>query len=1027
MDIVIINEIDSDTPSTDVAEFVELYDGGAGNTDLSGLVVVFYNGSNDLSYAAFDLDGYSTDANGYFVLGNAGVPSVDLIFPGNTLQNGADAVALYTANATDFPNNTPITTTNLIDAIAYDTNDADDPGLLALLNPSQPQVDENSGANGSANDSLQRVPNGAGGARNTSSYQALTPTPGTANAVLPAGVTITESGGSTNITEGGATDTYTIVLNSQPTANVTIAINPDSQSTTSATTLTFTAANWDVAQTVTVSAVDDPVTEGTHSSTISHTATSSDANYNNVAIASVTATIADNDVAVSITKIHEIQGSGATFNPAFAGNRTIEGVVVAAFSGSSQLNGFYVQEENTDADSDSTTSEAIFVFDPTGLFSGNVGDQVRVSGTVGEFTTSSGGVNSSLTQLSSVTSVVNLGASTLPTVTNIKLPVTSVTDLERYEGMLVNVSAATGNLTVTEHFQLGRFGQVVLSATDASNQPGTDGRLDQYTQFNAPSVSGYSAYLNEIAQRRIILDDGRGTQNPDPIIHARGGIPLSAENTLRGGDTIASINGILDQRFEGYRVQTSTGQNFTPANPRPTTPPNVGGTLQVASFNVLNYFNGNGTGGGFPTPRGADNLTEFNRQRDKIIQAVIGSGADVLGLIEIENDGYGANSAIADLVNGLNAISGAGTYAFINPGTSLGTDQIAVGIIYKPGQVTPVGAAATTPDGYGQGAFDLTGRKPLAQTFRQNSNQENFTLVVNHFKSKGSSSGGVGDADAGDGQGLSNGTRTRAAQDLATWLATKPTGTNDPDYLVVGDLNAYAKEDPITTLASAGYNNQFSYDSYSYVFDGQWGTLDYALANGSLGAQVTGGAKWHINADEPNVLDYNTEFKSAGQQDSLYNADAFRSSDHDPVLVGLNLFSVDKVITPPPGRKVVIGTRGDDVIVGSPGIKAIAGDKGNDQFVYNSIKDTGNYIIDFKVGSDKIVLTKLLDSLVSGGYNGSDAIADGYVRLVQGRTAKNTVLQIDRDGLLGSAAYQPFLYIDNVTPAAMNNFYNFVF
>ncbi|WP_348535374.1 ExeM/NucH family extracellular endonuclease [Komarekiella delphini-convector] len=1024
---MIINEIDSDTPSTDVAEFVELYDGGAGNTDLSGLVVVFYNGSNDLSYAAFDLDGYSTDANGYFVLGNAGIPGVDLIFPGNTLQNGADAVALYTANASDFPNNTPITTTNLIDAIAYDTNDADDPGLLALLNPSQPQVDENGGANGSANDSLQRVPNGAGGARNTSSYQALTPTPGKANAVLPAGVTITESGGSTNITEGGATDTYTIVLNSQPTANVTIAITPDSQSTTSATTLTFTAANWDVAQTVTVSAVDDPVTEGTHSSTISHTANSSDANYNNVAIASVTATIADNDVAVSITKIHEIQGSGATFNPAFGGNRTIEGVVVAAFSGSSQLNGFYVQEENTDADSDSTTSEAIFVFDPTGLFSGNVGDQVRVSGTVGEFTTSSGGVNSSLTQLSSVTSVVNLGASTLPTVTNIKLPVTSVTDLERYEGMLVNVSAATGNLTVTEHFQLGRFGQVVLSATDASNQPGTDGRLDQYTQFNAPSVSGYSAYLNEIAQRRIILDDGRGTQNPDPIIHARGGIPLSADNTLRGGDTISSINGVLDHRFEGYRVQTSIGQNFTPANPRPTTPPNVGGTLQVASFNVLNYFNGNGTGGGFPTPRGADTLTEFNRQRDKIIQAVIGSGADVLGLIEIENDGYGANSAIADLVNGLNAVSGAGTYAFINPGTSLGTDQITVGIIYKPGQVTPVGAAATMPDGYGQGAFDLTGRKPLAQTFRQNSNRENFTLVVNHFKSKGSSSGGVGDADAGDGQGLSNGTRTRAAQDLATWLATKPTGTNDPDYLVVGDLNAYAKEDPITTLASAGYNNQFSYDTYSYVFDGQWGTLDYALANGSLGAQVTGGAKWHINADEPNVLDYNTEFKSAGQQDSLYNDDAFRSSDHDPVLVGLNLFSVDKVITPPPARKVVIGTKGDDVIVGSPGIKAIAGGQGNDQFVYNSIKDTDNYIIDFKVGSDKIVLTKLLDSLVSGGYNGSDAIADGYVRVVQGRTAKNTVLQIDRDGLLGSAAYQPFLYIDNVTPAAMNNFYNFVF
>jgi predicted extracellular nuclease len=605
---IAINEIDSDTPGTDTAEFVELYDGGVGNTDLSGLVVVFYNGSNDQSYAAFDLDGYNSDANGYFVLGNAGVPGVDLLFPGNTLQNGADAVALYTANASDFPNNTPITTTNLIDAIAYDTNDADDSDLLVLLNQSEPQVDENNGANGSANDSLQRVPNSAGGGRNTNSYQALTPTPSAANTIL--------------------------------------------------------------------------------------------------------------NVEATLTKIHDIQGSAATFNSAFGGTRTIEGIVVAAFTGSSKLNGFYVQEEDADADTDSKTSEAIFVFDPLGLFSGSVGDKVKVSGTVSEFNSSSSGITSSLTQLSSLTSVVNLGVSNLPTVTNIQLPVTSVTDLERYEGMLVNVSAATGDLTVTEQFQLGRFGQVVLSATGTSNQPGTDGRLDQYTQFNAPSVSGYSAYLNEIAKRRIILDDGSNTQNPDPIINARGGNPLSASNTLRGGDTVANISGVLDQRFEGYRVQTSTGEDFTPANPRPNTPPNVGGTLKVASFNILNYFNGDGLGGGFPTPRGAENLTEFNRQRDKIIQAIIGSGADALGLIELENDGYGANSAIQNLVNGLNGVAGTGTYTFINPETSLGTDQIAVGIIYKAGKVTPVGAAATTPDGYGQGAFDATGRKPLAQTFQ---------------------------------------------------------------------------------------------------------------------------------------------------------------------------------------------------------------------------------------------------------------------------------------------------------------------
>ncbi|MBD2345116.1 ExeM/NucH family extracellular endonuclease [Anabaena subtropica FACHB-260] len=706
------------------------------------------------------------------------------------------------------------------------------------------------------------------------------------------GITLIESGGSTNVTEGGATDTYTIVLNTKPTEDVTVTITSDSQTTTNATTLIFTLDNWNTPQTVTVTAVDDDLIEGTHSSVITHTVSSNDTNYNGINLDSVTATITDNDVSLSITKIHQIQGSGAAFDSNFGGIRTIEGIVVAAFPGVSGLNGFFVQEEDADTDNDPTTSEGIFVFDPIGRFSGSVGDKVRVTGTVSEFTSSSGGNNSSLTQLSQVSSVVNLGADILPTATNIQFPVTSVADLERYEGMLVNVSAASGDLTVTEHFQLGRFGQVVLSSTGASDQPGTDGRLEQYTQFNDPSVAGYSAYLQEIATRRIILDDGRGTQNPEPIVFGRGGEPLSATNTLRGGDTVATITGVLDHRFEGYRVQTSTGVDFTPANPRPTTTPDVGGTLKVASFNVLNYFNGDGTGSGFTSPeqRGAENLTEFNRQRDKTIAAILGLNADVVGLIEIENDGYGANSAIQDLVNGLNAIAGAGTYAFIDPGLPrLGTDAIAVGFIYKPGSVTPVGAAATVPDDFGQAAFDNNNRKPLAQTFLQNSTGEQFTAVINHFKSKGSSSGNPGDADAGDGQGLSNGTRTRASEDLAAWLATNPTGTTDTDYLIMGDINAYSQEDPIRALENAGYTNLVPNTSYSFVFNGQWGSLDHALANGSLVSQVTDAAKWHINADEPNVLDYNTNFKSTTQINSLYNDDPFRSSDHDPVVVGLNL------------------------------------------------------------------------------------------------------------------------------------------
>ncbi|MCH7755307.1 T9SS type A sorting domain-containing protein [candidate division KSB1 bacterium] len=178
---IIINEVDADTPGVDSLEFVELYDGGTGNTDLSGLVIVFFNGSDDASYQAFDLDGFSTDANGFFLLGNSAVtPTPSIIFNNNGLQNGADAVALYTGDATDFPNDTPVTTNNLIDAVVYDTNDNDDAGLLPLLNAGQPQVNED-GAGDKDNHSNQRIPNGSGGARNTNTYSQFPPTPGTQN------------------------------------------------------------------------------------------------------------------------------------------------------------------------------------------------------------------------------------------------------------------------------------------------------------------------------------------------------------------------------------------------------------------------------------------------------------------------------------------------------------------------------------------------------------------------------------------------------------------------------------------------------------------------------------------------------------------------------------------------------------------------------------------------------------------------------------------------------------------------------
>jgi len=724
------------------------------------------------------------------------------------------------------------------------------------------------------------------------------------------GISISESAGSTSVNEQGATtDTYTLTLNTTPTAPVSIVVAAaDNQTRLSTDGFTFAASltlslSDQTPQTITVKAVDDAAIEASpHQGVITHTVSSADSNYNGLSVRAVNVGIQDNDVAPLVTKISQIQGSGSTFNSTYSGTQTIEGIVTRVFLGSTKLNGFYVQEEAADSDGNAATSEAIFVFDSAGLFAGNQGDKVRVTGSVGEYTSSSSNIagtgSSSLTQLSALTGVVNLGAASLPALTSVTLPIADGSQLERYEGMLVEISAASNPLVVTETFKLGRYGQVGLSAGE---------RLGQYTQFNAPSVSGYANYLADLQDGYIILDDGSTSQNPDPVIHARGGQPLSTSNPLRGGDTITSITGVLDERFEGYRVQSGTAANFIATNPRSSTAPPVQGTLKVASFNLLNYFNGNGSGadgsaGGFPTARGANNLTEFERQRAKTIAAVLGLSADIIAYNELENDGYGSSSSAQQLVAGLNAALGVNAYSFITPSAGLlqpdgrfGGDEISVGFLYRSDRVrqAPGSSVAALQSGsFDQGSNRIQ-RPALAVSFERLdagvATGEQLTTVVTHLKSKGSSAGGSGDADAGDGQGLSNGSRTRAAAELADWLASSPTGLNDPDVLILGDLNSYLKEDPITTLAARGYQSLYGPDSYSYQFNGQWGSLDHMLASASLAAQLGSARKWAINSDEAVVLDYNTEFKSASQINSFYNADPFRSSDHDPLLAGFLL------------------------------------------------------------------------------------------------------------------------------------------
>ncbi|GIV78817.1 MAG: hypothetical protein KatS3mg050_3211 [Litorilinea sp.] len=504
------------------------------------------------------------------------------------------------------------------------------------------------------------------------------------------------------------------------------------------------------------------------------------------------------------TPIHVIQGNGPASPLDGTPGVVIEGVVVGDFQGPSpNLRGFYVQEEDSQADGDPATSEGIFVFDHGLGVDVQVGDLVRVRGTVSEFF--------DLTELASIDRVDICASGQLAAVspTPVTLPVGDLADWETLEGMWV---VFPQELTVTEHFNLGRFGEVHLSS---------GGRLFQPTHLVPPGAPALAAQAAN-DRNRIVLDDASTAQNPDPIPYPAPG--LSAANTLRLGDTVTGLSGVLDYRFSLYRVQPVAPVSFTHANPRPPAPEPVGGTLKVASANLLNYFvtiddgsNNCGPSGGLEC-RGADSTFEFQRQRAKTVSALAALDADIIGVVEVQNDD---GAALADLVAGLNDALGPGTYAYIDTG-AIGTDAIKVGLIYRPATVTPVGPFAILDSSVDPTFIDTKNRPVLAQTFQENTSGERFTVAVNHLKSKGSDCNDVGDPDLGDGQGNCNGTRTAAATALVNWLATDPTGSGDPDFLIIGDLNAYAMEDPITAIKAAGFTNLLEafmgVDAYSYVF-----------------------------------------------------------------------------------------------------------------------------------------------------------------------------------------------------------------
>lgn len=638
--------------------------------------------------------------------------------------------------------------------------------------------------------------------------------------------------------------------------------------------------------------------------------------------------LADDDgCGLPATPIHAVQGSGAA-TPLAGEALTIEGIVIARQIGGvdDALEGFFVEAEDVDRDGDPETSEGLFIDAASaGLAAAlAVGDRVRASGTARE--------RSGRTVLEALTNVELCSrGEPMPTAVSLALPIAGIPsgDLaaaldaidaryEPLESMRVHVA---GPLVVAESFELERFGRIALDQGS---------RIRSFTDAAPPSAAGFVDHQIEIARGRLLLDDGDDGED-GALIHGRP-LPfpapgLSISNRLRSGDRITNLTGVLDgpssssggsasgrRSWRIRAVPETSSEIIERANPRPAAPPVVGGSLRIVSFNVGNYFatidttSSNSTGPCGPAGdldcRGADSPAELQRQTAKLVAALCRLEPDVVGLVEMENDD---DDATRGLVAAANAVAGCGPFDFVPTGP-IGSDAIRVALVFKTTSAEAIGSPAILDRSVDPRFDDFRNRPVVAQSFRERTTDRRFTLAVAHLKSKGSSCAFLGDPDAGDGQGNCNRTRRNAAAALVDWLASDPTGSDDPDFLIVGDLNAHRFEDPLRTIL-AGADDVFGTPddfvdlvarhagpaAYSYVFDGQIGRLDHALANASLAAQVAGAAAWAINADEPPAFDYDDTVADAGESAfeakpsalPLFAPDEFRTSDHDPLVIGL--------------------------------------------------------------------------------------------------------------------------------------------
>jgi len=600
------------------------------------------------------------------------------------------------------------------------------------------------------------------------------------------------------------------------------------------------------------------------------------------------------------TSIADIQGTGDA-SPLVGQTVTTQGVVTATYP-TGGFNGFYLQTAGTGGDTDTTpgASDAVFVFSAAAAGEVSVGDHVEVTGVVSEYR--------GLTELTPAAggwTVLGTAAAVEPTPTS--WPADEA-DREALEGMLL---APQGDFTVTDNYDTNYYGTVGLAAGDSP--------LVQPTTVARPASAEYDAQVVDNAARAVVLDDGSSTNynsnanKSKPLPYLTGGEPLRV-----GAAVTFTTSVVLDYRNDVWGFQplthltpdvASTVQPATFENTREDAPAEVGGDLKVATFNVLNYFSTTGdelTGCTYFTDRAGDPVTvsggcdargaaeeeDLQRQQVKIVAAISALGADVVALLEIENTatlGGPRDQALGDLVDALNAAEGAGTWAYVASPAEVpdAEDVIRNAFIYRTATAEPVGDSAIL---IGDEAFQ-NARQPLAQAFQAvggaADGSDDVLVVANHFKSKGSAGPWPGDEDQGDGQGSSNESRTRQATSLAAFADAQADTAGTDKVLLVGDFNAYEKEDPIKVLTDAGYTDLGpTSGKFSYNFDGMVGSLDHVLASPGATEVVAGTDIWNINAYEPVANEYSRYNYNAT---ILYDETPFRSSDHDPVLVGLDL------------------------------------------------------------------------------------------------------------------------------------------